>query len=202
VTCATELAFSQAAENNKEAIAAVLKRWLVGKRSVLEVGSGTGQHAVYFAELFPDVTWQSADQLSYHPTINARIQQSGLVNVLPPLALEAETFDWKSVTADLVFTANTAHIMPWEAVVASFKGISAVLNANGVLLWYGPFNFEGTFTSPSNANFDQYLKAQAPHMGIRDCEAMQHIAHQNGLTWVESIAMPANNQILVFNKPL
>ncbi len=195
-----DLPFSQAAENNKQAIADILRIWVVGRKSVLEIGSGTGQHAVFFAGLFPHVVWQSADQLSYHSGIQQRIEQSNLENLPPPLILEATSFDWSQVNADIVYTANTAHIMAWEAVQECMKGISRVLNKGGVVLWYGPFNIDGKYTSPSNANFDQYLRSQASHMGIRDRSAMEREAHQNGLKLEESIAMPANNQILIFTR--
>jgi len=195
----SDLPFSQAAENNKEAIADVLRNWVEDRNSVLEIGSGTGQHAIFFAALYPHLVWQCADQLSYHPGIKRRIEQSGLGNLPPPLNLEATSFNWHQVNADIIFTANTAHIMAWEAVQASMKGVANVLNENGVVLWYGPFNVNGEFTSQSNAEFDQYLKSQAHHMGIRDRSAMEQEAHQNGLMLEKSISMPANNQILVFS---
>jgi len=195
-----ELPFSQAAENNKKAIAAVIQPWLQERNSVLEIGAGTGQHAVYFAELFPHLNWQCADQRAYHPGIASRIKASGLTNLLTVIELEALSFDWQSVQADAAFTANTAHIMPWEAVVATVQGVSRILPTDGVVLWYGPFNVNGEFTSESNAEFDRYLKTQAAHMGIRDREAMQTLAHQNGLMMVDFASMPANNQLLVFQK--
>jgi len=196
-----ELPFSQAAEKNKEAIADVLNTWIGSRKSILEIGSGTGQHAVYFAQMYPQVVWQCADQISYHEGLNQRIEQSGLRNLPPPLVLEAATFDWSRVNADIVFSANTAHIMPWEAVQATMKGVSNLLNPDGIVLWYGPFNIDGAFTSPSNADFDKFLKSEAPHMGIRDRAAMEQEAHQNGLVLKKSIPMPANNQILVFSHP-
>ncbi|MBX2869224.1 MAG: DUF938 domain-containing protein [Acidiferrobacterales bacterium] len=194
------LPFSQAAENNKHVIAREIRPWLAECRSVLEIGSGTGQHAVHFAGLFPHLVWQCGDQIAYHAGITQRIESSQLPNMPPVIELEARTFNWADFDFDAVFTANTAHIMPWEAVETTIDGVSQVLPANGVLLWYGPFNENREFTSESNAEFDRYLKAQAGHMGIRDRGEMQSRAHQNGLELVSSAPMPANNQILVFQK--
>ena len=195
-----QLPFSQAAENNKEAIASEIIPWLETSRSVLEIGSGTAQHAVYFAELLPHLVWQCSDQVPYHAGITQRIELSQLRNLPPVIELEAMSFKWPELEFDAAFTANTAHIMPWEAVEATIEGVSRSLSVEGVLLWYGPFNIKGQFTSQSNADFDRYLKAQAAHMGIRDRGDMQSQAHQNGLDLVKTASMPANNQLLVFQK--
>ena len=192
--------FSQACENNQQAIFAILERVFVDANSVLEIGSGTGQHASYFAPRFPHLIWQTSDQAEYHPGINAWLDAASAENLRRPLLLNVDMPQWPIATVDAVFSANTCHIMGWASVVNMFKQLVGVLSAGGTLAIYGPFNYDGQFTSPSNANFDQWLKQRGPQQGIRDFEAVNKLASEAGLTLLEDNDMPANNRLLVWRK--
>lgn len=192
--------FSAACERNREPILTILREVLSSPARVLEIGSGTGQHAVYFGAQMPHLTWQTSDLPQNHPSIQAWLDEAKLPNVLPPLALDAASTAWPEGPFDAVFTANTCHIMAWQEVRGLFDGIGRVLRAGGVACVYGPFNYGGKFTSDSNAQFDASLKAQAPHMGIRDFEAVDRLAAEHGLQLRVDYAMPANNRLLVWDK--
>ena len=193
------LPFSQACENNKAPILSVIKEWYIPGQTILEVGSGTAQHSVYFAENLPDIVWQTADQKIHHDTILARVALANRRNLLPPLDLEALVFDWSQVEFDGAFSANTAHIMSWSAVVAMFRGIGRQLK-DGVFILYGPFNRNGVFTSSSNQQFDNHLRRANPEMGIRDDRALIEVGLECGLELVNDIDMPANNRILIWRQ--
>jgi cyclopropane fatty-acyl-phospholipid synthase-like methyltransferase len=190
--------FSEACERNREPILSVLKTALADKSRVLEVGSGTGQHAVHFARHLPHLVWQTSDLKANHASILAWQAEAGLDNVLPPLELNVGGM-WPSQTFDAVFTANTCHIMAWPEVGAMFAGVSRVLAPGGAFILYGPFNYGGEFTSPSNQRFHEYLQAQAPHMGIRDIAAIRTLA-EGSMIRLDDHEMPANNRLLVFAK--
>lgn len=192
--------FSVACERNQEPILQVLRATLADCKSVLEIGSGTGQHAVFFGAHLPHLLWQTSDLPNNHPSILAWQQEAQCANVLPPIALDVSTGAWPQGPFDAVFSANTCHIMAWDAVVSMFAGAARVLRAGGVLCIYGPFNFRGAFTSASNAQFDAYLKSQAAHMGIRDFEAVDRLADDYGMTLEADHAMPANNRLLVWRR--
>lgn len=191
--------FSQACENNKAAILAVLKNYFSEVDSVLEIGSGTGQHAVHFAEHLPHVSWQPADQRQYIPGIQSWIDWKPLPNVLPPLELDVN-LPWPIDSVDAIFSANTVHIMSWPEVEKMFQSIGSVLNQRGVFCLYGPFNYRGRYTSDSNASFDQWLKQRDPLSGIRDFEAIERLAETAGLILLSDEVMPANNRCLVWKK--
>lgn len=193
------LAFSQACENNKQAILSVIKPLFTGACQVLEVGSGTGQHGEFFARMMPELTWQLADQMIYHEGLEMRRQLSGLDNLFAPLSLDVNE-PWPITQTDHLFSANTVHIMSWPEVELLFTGIASVLADGGALCLYGPFNYGGEYTSDSNAEFDQWLKARDPASGIRDFEAIETLAHAAGLSLEQDIAMPANNRCLVWRK--
>lgn len=192
--------FSVACERNQEPILQVLHATLADCKSVLEIGSGTGQHAVFFGAHLPHLTWQTSDLPNNHPSILAWQQEARCANVLPPIALDVSTGEWPQGPFDAVFSANTCHIMAWDAVVSMFAGVERVLRTGGVLCIYGPFNYHGAFTSASNAQFDAYLKSQAAHMGIRDFEAVDRLANDHGMTLEADHAMPANNRLLVWRR--
>ena len=192
--------FSESSEQNKRPIFEVLKNAFVEVESVLEIGSGSGQHAIYFAEKFPHLTWLASDQAEYQNGIQMWLDDSALTNVRGPLLLDVNQSDWLDQSVDAVFSANTVHIMGWPSVENMFAGIGRTLNAGGVFCLYGPFNYNGKFTSESNARFDIWLKQRDPVSGVRDFEDLQIIAGKAGLSFVEDVEMPANNRILVWKK--
>ena len=193
-----EKPFAQSCVENREPILALLRSRLVGCRSLLEIGSGTGQHAVYFAQEFPQLYWQTSDREDNHAGISAWIAVSESNNIGDPLPLDVLIDPWPDQGYDAVFSANTAHIMPQEAVEAMFRGVGGVLNRGGRFLLYGPFNYHGRFTSASNERFDGWLKQQDPAMGIRDFEVLDGYAREAGMYLREDIEMPVNNRTLVW----
>ena len=192
--------FSQASENNKSAILDVLRQYFVDVGKVLEIGSGSGQHAAYFSYGLPHVIWQPSDLIENHPSIEAWLQSSEHLNWQLPLELDVDKGQWKNDTYSGVFSANTAHIMSWNQVVKMISGISKTLLPGGIFILYGPFNYGGEFTSESNARFNQWLISQAPHRAIRDFERVESAAREHGLTFLKDCKMPANNRCLVFKK--
>jgi hypothetical protein len=182
--------FSEACERNRAPILAVLKRVLAQSRRVLEIGSGTGQHAAYFAPELPHLVWQTSDIAEHLPGIRQ------WVSAPPPIELDVDR-PWPVIEADTVFSANTCHIMSWPQVERLFAGIGAL--APRVLALYGPFNYNGRHTSESNARFDAMLRGRDPASGIRDFEAIVALAARHGLQLQEDNAMPANNRLLVFS---
>ncbi|MCK7458295.1 DUF938 domain-containing protein [Idiomarina aminovorans] len=194
-----ELPFSQACENNKDSILRILNKVFVDATHVLEVGSGTGQHAVYFAGALAHLKWQASDQKPYLPGIEVRIKKEGVNN--QPLPLEFDVF--KTVPKgqfDALFTANTCHIMPKEGVEALFNHLGDNLKSVRYLCIYGPFNDNGHFTSDSNRAFNQSLQARDNQMGIRDKQWITELASQRGFKLENTHAMPANNQLLEFQR--
>jgi cyclopropane fatty-acyl-phospholipid synthase-like methyltransferase len=184
---------------NREPILAVLREHFAGRRRVLEIGSGTGQHAVYFAQAMPQLQWQASDLPENHDAIRAWIDDSGLPNVLGPVAFDMSApDDWPEQRYDAVFTANTLHIASWPAVQSLFAHLPRLLADQATVVVYGPFNLGGQYTAPSNAEFDRWLKARDPASGIRDLEAVQQLAAGAGLRFIEDRAMPANNRCVVW----
>ena len=196
----TDKPFAESCVQNREPILAVLHELFADRRHVLEVGSGTGQHAVYFGAELPHLRWQTADVRQHHAGIQLWLAEAGLANVLPPLALDVNDTAWRSGRYDTVFSANTLHIMSWPEVEKFFEGVGEVLEVDGVLAVYGPFNYGGRFTSESNARFDAWLKARDPASGVRDFEAVDALARAQRLHLHQDIAMPANNRTLVWRK--
>ncbi|MFC7514878.1 DUF938 domain-containing protein [Herbaspirillum sp. GCM10030257] len=192
--------FSVACERNRDPILVVLQEALRDCRHVLEIGSGTGQHAVYFGAALPHLVWQTSDLPENHEGILAWLNEAGLPNVLPPLLLDASGQGWPLQGFDAVYTANTCHIMSWDDVEAMFAGAGHLLPEGGLFCIYGPFNYNGRFTSESNAQFDAMLRAQVPHRGIRDIEKIVALASAQGMHLEDDHAMPANNRLLVFRK--
>lgn len=192
--------FSAACERNRDPILAILRDLLPNPARVLEIGSGTGQHAAYFGEHLPHVIWQTSDLPINHASILAWQDSARLPNVLPPLSLDVDTQDWPTERYDAVFSANTCHIMAWRQVERMFTGIERLLHCGGLACIYGPFNYAGDFTSTSNAAFDASLRTHAAHMGIRDIEAMYVLAGSNRLRMLADHAMPAHNRLLVWQR--
>lgn len=193
-------AFVQSAENNKGPILEVLRVAFADARHVLEIGSGSGQHAAYFAAGLPHLTWQPSDFPDCHADIEAWIES--VDNASSPVSLNVDDRTWPVSECDAVFSANTAHIMHWPSVVNMFRGVARILRPAGVFALYGPFNYGGSYTSPGNERFDASLRAADPEMGIRDFEAVDALAAECGLSLVGDYAMPANNRTLVWRKPV
>ena len=190
--------YAAACDRNREPIAARLAEWLPAQGRVLEIGSGTGQHAVYFAARFPGIIWQTSDVADNHPGIHAWIAAAGLANVLEPLALDVLIDEWPAGPFDAVFSANTAHIMPIEAVERTFAGVGRTLAPAGIFFLYGPVNRDGAFTSASNEAFDADLRARDHRMGLRDDRVLIEFAGRADLELAADYDMPANNRSLVF----
>ena len=191
--------FSQACENNKTPILSVLEKHLPNAKSVLEIGSGTGQHAVYFAHELPYLHWQPSDLEHNLAGISSWVDEYALPNVKTPIKLNIDQ-EWPGEKYDAVFTANTFHIVSWQQVRTLIENASSMLKPQGLLIVYGPFNYNGAFTSESNANFQQWLQARDPLSGIRDFEQVNAIAEQANLALIADHAMPANNRTLVWER--
>jgi SAM-dependent methyltransferase len=197
----TDLPDAPATGRNREPILAVLRTHFAQARRVLEIGSGTGQHAVHFAAALPQLQWQTSDLPENHPGIRAWIAASGVTNVLPPFALDvANAAAWPAQRFDAVFSANTLHLMGWPQVQALFAHLPQVLAEGATVVFYGPFNVGGRFTAPSNEAFDARLRSDDPARGIRDLEAVQDLAAKAGLAFVADIEMPANNRCVVWRR--
>jgi cyclopropane fatty-acyl-phospholipid synthase-like methyltransferase len=192
--------YSDACDENRKPILAVIRQEFSACRTVLEIGSGTGQHAVYFARQLPHLTWQPSDIAGNHPGINAWRSEAGLDNVPEPLQLDVSRDDWPAARYDGVFSANTCHIMSWSEVEAMFRGIGKVLLPGGVLCLYGPFNYHNAYTSDSNARFDAFLKSRDPASGIRNLEDLDSLAAENGMRFHQDHDMPVNNRLLVWSR--
>ena len=192
--------YAESCDQNRQPIAEVLERLLPMPARVLEIGSGTGQHAVYFARRMPHLTWVSSDRGIHHPGIMLWLDEAALPNTLGPLRLDVLEDAWPAGPFDAVFSANTAHIMHWEAVEALFSGVGAVLRQRGLFLLYGPFNYNHRYTSESNARFDGWLKAQDPLSGIRNFEDLDRLADDAGMELHGDFEMPANNRTLCWRK--
>ena len=191
--------FSQACENNKQPILEVLKTLFSSSRQVLEIGSGTGQHAVYFAKELPHLIWQPTDRGEYLPGIELWRQEEPLPNLLAPLILDVTQHDWPQ-NFDAAFSANTAHIMSLENARHMLNQIGNRLPVHGIFALYGPFNYHGDYASESNVQFDAWLKTVNPQQGIRDFETINHSAEQAGLYLLNDYPMPANNRLLCWRK--
>jgi SAM-dependent methyltransferase len=187
-------------ERNREPILQVLREHFAGRRRVLEIGSGTGQHAVHFAAAMPWLQWQCSDRAENLSGIDAWLAHAALPNTPPPLELDVAQGPWPAPSFDAAFSANTLHIMGWAEVERFFAGLGRTLAADAVLVVYGPFNYDGKFTSESNRAFDASLKARDPRMGIRDAEAVDVLAAAIGLRLHDDVAMPANNRCRVWRR--
>lgn len=187
-----------ACDRNRAPILAVLRDHFADRRRVLEVGSGTGQHAMHFAAAMPWLAWQCSDRADALPGIAMWLDEAGLANTPPPLELDVARGPWPVERFDAVFSANTLHIMAWREVEAFFAGMAGVLADRATVVVYGPFKYAGAHTSDSNRDFDHWLKARDPRSGVRDFEAVDALAGAAGLQLVADAAMPANNRCLVW----
>ena len=197
-----ELPFSAPCERNKDVILDVIRPSLKAVSSVLEVGSGTAQHAIHFAREFPDLDWQTSDQEEYLSGIRAQLANANLNNVLEPLLLDVNQAQWipNQQRFPLIYTANTFHIMAWSDVCAFFAGLQQVTADKAQLIVYGPFKYGGQFTSESNAEFDESLRSRGTGSGIRDFEAVDDLAKASGFKLLIDQKMPANNQCLIWQR--
>jgi cyclopropane fatty-acyl-phospholipid synthase-like methyltransferase len=191
---------SKSCDENREPILGIVREVFVDTRLLLEIGSGTGQHAVFFASRLPHLVWQPSDLTENHASINAWRDEAGLENVLPPMELDVTATTWPDGEYDGLFSANTLHIMSWEAVQSMFNGLGNLLQTGAHCCLYGPFNYGASYTSDSNRLFDAWLKDRNPASGIRDFESIEILATANGFELEADNEMPVNNRLLVWKK--
>ena len=194
------LPFSQSCENNKHVIADILRDAFADAERILEIGSGTGQHAVHLAACLPHLVWQPSDIGGRLEGLGARIGREAPGNVAPPVELDVATESWPVCGADGVFSANCVHIIGRDLVACLFRGVGRVLGPAGTLCLYGPFRYGGEFTTESNAEFDAWLRARDPRSGVRDFEDIDRLAQAQGLRLLHDHAMPANNRLPVWRR--
>ncbi len=202
--------FSESCEQNKDVILEVIKPLLTSCAHLLEIGSGTGQHALYFAKAMPHIQWHTSDRkealsgiqmwLDDSGSSDSGSSDSGISNVHSPFALDVMQSNWPELQVDAIFMANTLHIMHWDEVQTLFKRAPLLLQDNGIMLVYGPFNYHGQYTSESNRQFDGWLKSRDPKSAIRDFTQVNELANQSGLQFQADYEMPANNRILFWQK--
>lgn len=193
------LNFSESCARNQQVIFENLLPWLQQSQQVLEIGSGSGQHALHFCKQLAQLQWQCTDRSEWLAALKINIESAALSNLSPPIELDVNNH-WPAAQYDLIYTANSLHIMSWESVQNLMFNITGCLNEGAYFCCYGPFKYAGEFTSPSNANFDTWLKSRDIESGIRDFEALEALANAQHLKLVSDIAMPANNQLLIWQK--
>jgi len=195
-----EKPFSPACERNREPILAVLRRFFADRKTVLEIGSGSGQHAVHIAAAMPELSWQCSDRGECLAGIRRWLDEAQLANTPAPLLLDVSASQWLSVRYAAAYSANTLHIMSWGEVEALFIGLNRVLADDAKLAIYGPFRRAGDHTNESNLRFDAQLRAESAEMGIRDLEAVDTLAASIGFHRLEVVPMPANNFCLLWQR--
>ena len=195
-----EKPFADACERNRDPILAVLRGHFSDRTHVIEIGSGSGQHTVHFAAAMPELIWQTSDRPENLPGIRAWLDDARLPNTPSPIELDVASADWPTHRYDAVFSANTLHIMSWREVEQLFEALPRITTDDAKLAIYGPFNYDGAFTSASNATFDASLKRRAPHMGIRDRGDVDRLARSAGFAMIDDVAMPANNRTLIWQR--
>lgn len=193
--------FSPACARNKAPILHYLRKWLGHGDHVLEIGSGTGEHGVYFAKQLAHIHWQCTDRCENLVGLQQWIPAATLANLSDPFALDVNTYPWGTLRYDAVFSANTLHIMAWQTVKKFLKQVHLALHPGGKLILYGPLRYQGAYTSKSNAAFDAYLQAYDGQQGIRDMEAIQVILQAGGFTQIVDQPMPAHNQLVLWQLP-
>ncbi|MDH3656454.1 MAG: class I SAM-dependent methyltransferase [Myxococcales bacterium] len=193
--------FAPATERNRKPILDVLRRVLPGNGLVLEVASGTGQHAVFFSGHLPGLRWQPSDAtVDALRSIEAWVEESALENLLPPIELDVRSPRWPIASADALLCINMIHISPWETTESLFRGASALLAGGSPLITYGPYRLHGEHSAPSNAAFDESLRSRNPRWGVRDIDALIELAGRTGFELQERVPMPANNMTLVWTR--
>jgi SAM-dependent methyltransferase len=197
---AMELPFSEACERNKGPIGLALCRLLAPDARVLEIGAGTGQHAVHLSTLMPGLEWLATDRAENLPGLAARFEQEAAGRLSPPLALDVRDAEWPPGPFDAIYTANTLHIMPFELTPVLLDRAAHCLRPGGLLICYGPFSDGGVHLADSNARFDQQLRQRDPQMGIRDAIEVAELAAARGLALQADLPLPANNRLLVFSR--
>jgi cyclopropane fatty-acyl-phospholipid synthase-like methyltransferase len=195
-----EYVVSDAAERNKEPILQIIAPVLSQTRRVLEIGSGTGTHALLFSARLPHLTWQPTDTGEYLPVLRERLKREGGANLLPAIELDVRNHPWPVEQVDAIYSANTLHIMSWSSVRDFFKGVGNSLSEQGLLCVYGAFRYGDRYTSDSNAKFDQFLRNRDPHSGLRDAHEVDSLAREQGLELLADHAMPANNQLRIWHR--
>lgn len=192
--------YAESCEQNQGQILEVLREEFAENKNVLEIASGTGQHAVFFGRALPHLTWQTSELAHNHAGIQAWLDEAQLANVRSPLAIDVYDPTWPIAQVDAVFIANTVHIVSWQGVEQMFAGIGRVLSLGGIVCIYGAYNYEGKFTSESNERFDAWLKSRDPVSGVRDFEAVNLLAETQGLRLLKDVSMPGNNRTLVWQR--
>lgn len=192
--------YSESCDQNREPILSIIKPLLADCMSVLEIGSGTGQHAVFFARSMPHLYWYTSDCEENLPGIQLWIDDAHLENISDPCVLDVLNSKWPEKTTEAVFSANTAHIMSRKQVEAMLSGIGALLSKGNKFMLYGPFNYNNSYTSESNKRFDEWLQDRDPLSGIRDFEELNRLAERAGLVLQEDYEMPVNNRLLYWKK--
>lgn len=192
--------YAESCDINQGPILDVLREVFADRTRVLELSSGTGQHAVHFGRALPHLTWQTSELAQNHAGIQMWLDEAQLPNVFSPVLIDANNDHWPVGHFDAIFNANTVHILSWPEVETLFAGIGRVLDKNGILCLYGPFNYGGKFTSDSNARFDVWLKSRDPKSGVRDFEALNALAAAQGMTLLHDFEMPINNRTLVWQR--
>ena len=192
--------FSEAAEKNKNHILLVLQEWLPTHARVLEIGSGSGQHALHMAAEMKSITWQPTERSEGMHDLTKNLSDYGFPNILKPLMLDLSSERWPNVDTNCVYSANVMHIVKENLGENLIRGVGDNLIEGGLLILYGPYKYGGDFTTQSNAEFDAWLKARDPNSGIRDFEWVAGLADQQGLLFKGDLAMPANNQLLIFQR--
>jgi cyclopropane fatty-acyl-phospholipid synthase-like methyltransferase len=192
--------YSGACERNQAPILAVLRRRYAHTSHVLEIGSGTGQHAVHFAAALPQLVWQTSDRPQQLEGIRLWLAEAGLANTPPPWCLDVATHPLPTGSFDAVYTANTMHILAWREVERLFAALPGWMTEHALLTVYGPFRCAGRFASPGDAAFDAALRADRPERGLRDIEAVHALARGAGLSCIEDAPMPANNRCVTWQR--
>ncbi len=192
--------YADSCDRNRAPILEVIAPLLADKQAVLEIGGGTGQHAIYFAQKMPHLIWHISDRRHNHDAIQSWLDEAALPNVLGPFELDVLRSNWPSLKVDAVFSANTAHIMHWRDVEALFAGVGKLLHTGGLFILYGPFSFGGKHTSESNALFDMRLQRQDPFMGVRDVDELNVLAEEASMAFQHDYPLPANNRVLLWKK--